>query len=56
MARLAWLGMARDVGMAQSAQDGSAQLGEPTKFNWEQAQLGCLVGSSGVHLTMFSAG
>ncbi len=56
MARSARLGMARDVGMARSAQDSSARLGEPTKFNGEQAQLGCLVRSCGVRPTMSSAG
>jgi hypothetical protein len=56
MARSARLGMAQDVGMARSARDGSARLGKPTKFDGEQAQLGCLVRSCGVRPTMFLAG
>ncbi len=56
MARSARLGMARDFGMAQSARDGSGRLGEPTKFDGAQAQLGCLVRSCGVRPTMFLAG
>ncbi len=67
---MAWLGMSRDgsvgsawdgsgcrdVGMARSARDGSARLGEPTKFDGERAQLGCLVQSCGVRSTIFLAG
>ncbi len=46
-----WLGMSGWLGWLGMAQH---RLGEPTKFDGEQAQLGCLVRSYGVRPTMFS--
>ncbi len=54
LAGLAWDG---SVGSAWDGLVGLARLGgEPKKFNGEQAQLGHLVRSCGVCLTMFLAG
>jgi hypothetical protein len=46
-----WLGISGWLGRLRTA---GHRLGESTKFDGEQAQLGCLVRSCGVRPTMFS--